>query len=165
MRRFFCKPVLKYRPDLPTFMLAGCIARKRPIGSSTATKISSDRAISKIIYTKQALLNLREIRRYIERDNTQAAKNTVRDIRKKCHTYASNPYIGRLSAEYGENVRRFPCGSYVVFYESIEDGIAIVHVFHGARNLRSSEMASVDQPNRRPPLHHLSPPSCAARGR
>ena len=89
----------------------------------------------KVIYTKPATLDLREIRNYIKKDNEPAARNLINAIREKCVTYSLRPYIGQESEEYGAGVRRFPHGNYVVFYRPIDDGIAIVHVFHGARNL------------------------------
>ncbi len=42
-----------------------------------------------------------------------------------------------LSAEavpaLGHRMRRFSIGSYVVYYQPIEDGIRVIRVLHGAR--------------------------------
>ncbi len=91
----------------------------------------------KVIYTKPALLDLQGIWQYLaeEKQNEQAANRLDDAIREKCRVYAQYPHIGRVSETYGVGVRRFPHGNYVIFYKPIEDGIAILHVWHGSQNL------------------------------
>ena len=88
----------------------------------------------KVVYTKPATLALKEIWRFIARQNNEAANKLDSEIRQKCRTYAERPHIGRLTEEYGDDVRRFPYGSYVIFYKPLDDGIAVLHVWHGMRN-------------------------------
>jgi toxin ParE1/3/4 len=46
-----------------------------------------------------------------------------------------NPYIARARGELCQNLRNFPFGRYVIFYLAMPDGIEIVRVLHGARDL------------------------------
>jgi toxin ParE1/3/4 len=43
--------------------------------------------------------------------------------------------LGRTREELAPELRSFPFGRYVIFYEVIPDGMAIVRVLHGARDL------------------------------
>jgi toxin ParE1/3/4 len=45
------------------------------------------------------------------------------------------PRIGRLRPEMMEGLRSFPSDKYIVFYFPLEDGIDIVRVLHGARDI------------------------------
>jgi toxin ParE1/3/4 len=46
-----------------------------------------------------------------------------------------NPLAGRARPELAENVRSFPVGNYVIFYRPLQDGIEIVRVLSGYRDL------------------------------
>ena len=48
---------------------------------------------------------------------------------------AQNPLLGQACPEFGENMRIWPVGNYVVLYVPQQDGIDIVQVAHGARDL------------------------------
>ncbi len=37
--------------------------------------------------------------------------------------------------ELGEGIRSFPSGNYVIFYRTVEGGIEIMRVLHGARDI------------------------------
>ena len=46
--------------------------------------------------------------------------------------------MGRERTELGYELRSFPFGAYVVFYQVIEGGIEIVRVLHASRDLQSA---------------------------
>ena len=93
--------------------------------------------MSRLIFAESAAANLRDIRLFVERDsgNKEIAQKLIGKILQRCRVYAQHPNLGRISDDYGPGNRRFPCGKYVIFYKSITDGIAILHVWHGAQNL------------------------------
>ena len=43
--------------------------------------------------------------------------------------------MGRARDELAPDLRSFPFGRYVIFYEPIEDGIDVVRVLHSARDI------------------------------
>lgn len=45
--------------------------------------------------------------------------------------------MGRARDELAAGLRSFPIGHYVLFYERVTDGIALVRVLHGARDINS----------------------------
>lgn len=47
------------------------------------------------------------------------------------------PKAGRQRDELAAGMRAFPCGNYIIFYREERDGVEVVRVLHGARDLRS----------------------------
>jgi toxin ParE1/3/4 len=45
--------------------------------------------------------------------------------------------IGRSRDELAPGMRSFPVGRYVVFYLPLDDGIDVVRVLHGARDIET----------------------------
>ena len=45
--------------------------------------------------------------------------------------------MGRSRPELARNVRSFPVGKYVIFYVALVDGVEVVRVLHGARDIDS----------------------------
>ncbi len=48
---------------------------------------------------------------------------------------ATQPSMGRARDELAPDVRSFPFGRYVIFYMPLDDGIDVVRVLHGARDV------------------------------
>jgi toxin ParE1/3/4 len=46
-----------------------------------------------------------------------------------------NQMMGRARPELRPDLRSFPYGAYLILYRAIDDGVEIVRVVHGARNL------------------------------
>ncbi|MBI5119886.1 MAG: type II toxin-antitoxin system RelE/ParE family toxin [Rhodospirillales bacterium] len=91
--------------------------------------------MSRLRFAKRALRDLAEIGRYIGRDNKREAELFVNRIKDKCWEISAAPEIGRLREGFGENIRSFPFGNYLIFYQPGKSGIVVVRVLHGARNL------------------------------
>lgn len=47
------------------------------------------------------------------------------------------PNFGELRPEYGREIRSSVVGRYVIFYRELEDGIQVVRVIPGDRDIRS----------------------------
>jgi toxin ParE1/3/4 len=89
----------------------------------------------KISKLARAKTDLAEIWDYIA-DNSEAQADAFIDqIDRKLVLLAENPTIGRMRDELAENMRSFPFGRYVIFYITTSNGIQIVRVLHGARDL------------------------------
>jgi len=74
---------------------------------------------------------------YIALDNVVAADNLLDDIDSSCQLLAMQPQAGRLRPELAPELRSFPVGRYVVFYQPQDDGIEVVRVLHSARDIES----------------------------
>lgn len=81
--------------------------------------------------------DLKRISHYIaiERESPQGAKRLRELFFDSFRLLAQNPLIGQACPEFGENMRMWPVGNYVVLYVPQDNGIDIVQVVHGARDL------------------------------
>ena len=86
----------------------------------------SDRAVADLEtivgYTRQHW-GERQARRY-----ANALRNALRRLRDR-------PALGRSRDDVLPGVRSFPCGSHVLFYREIADGIAVLRILHGGMDV------------------------------
>ena len=76
-----------------------------------------------------------EIWDYIADDSLGAADRWVDHLDEQFRVLATQPMMGRARDELAPGVRSFPFGRYVVFYVPLDDGIDVVRVLHGARDI------------------------------
>jgi len=88
-----------------------------------------------VLLTAQAEEDLIEIWSYIADDNSEAADQLLDEIDEICNTLADTPQAGRIRGELSPNMRSLHVGNYVVFYRPSDDGIIVIRVLHGARDL------------------------------
>jgi toxin ParE1/3/4 len=86
----------------------------------------------------RALDDLSEIWAYIANDSTTSADKFVSMVDRKFRMLARDSGLGRPRPEVGENIRSFVVGRYVVFYVRLSDGVEIVRVIHGARDVEAA---------------------------
>ncbi len=79
--------------------------------------------------------DLAEIWDYIADDSIEQADAFIDRIDAVLHALAGQPMMGRVRDELVPGLRSFPIGRYVIFYESLPDGVAIVRVLHSARDI------------------------------
>jgi toxin ParE1/3/4 len=89
----------------------------------------------KVIRSLEAAEDLLEIWQYIADDNEAAADKFLNEINATSKMLARNPKAGRERPELALKLRSFPVGHYVLFYRPIDDGVEIVRVLHGARDV------------------------------
>jgi len=90
----------------------------------------------RLLKTPEARRDLIGIGAYIEADNPDAADRLLELFEQKFRLLAEFPRIGRTRDELAPGLRSFPVGKYLIFYFPLSDGINVVRVVHGARNLR-----------------------------
>ena len=83
----------------------------------------------------EATADLESIWQFIAADNMGAADRQAAKIVQTYRTLAQNPQMGRVRSELSPGLRSFPVGHCVIFYRSIDDGIPVVRVLHGARDI------------------------------
>lgn len=76
-----------------------------------------------------------EIWDYIADDNPAAADRWVDQLDAQFRVLATQPLMGRTRNELAPGVRSFPVARYVVYYVPLHDGIDVVCVLHGARDI------------------------------
>ncbi len=87
--------------------------------------------------TAAAREDLKRISHYIaiERESPQGASRLRERFLDDFRTLANQPLLGQACPEFGENLRIWPVGNYVILYVPQENGIDIVQIAHGAREL------------------------------
>jgi len=83
----------------------------------------------------QACSDLEDLWLYIAMDNPSAADRMIDEVISKFELLAVQPGMGRSREELAEALRSFPVGNYVIFYRPMRDGIEIVRVLSGYRDL------------------------------
>ncbi|QEG24832.1 type II toxin-antitoxin system RelE/ParE family toxin [Mariniblastus fucicola] len=92
--------------------------------------------MARVRYSQLASSDLYENSEFIARDKPEAAYRWVEKIESACRTLATNPEMGqrRISKNHGP-CRSFSCGSYVIFFRALDDGVEIVRIVRGERDL------------------------------
>ena len=90
----------------------------------------------------QAELDMLEIAERIAEDaGRPAAHRFFDELEEKLALYATQPEAGRARPELSEDLqsdlRSFPFGRYIIFYRLTDNGIAVVRVLHGSRDIPS----------------------------
>lgn len=93
--------------------------------------------IPEVIRTPRAELDLLEIWLHIAEDSPSAADRLLESIDQTCHTLAQYPLMGRSRPELAPELRSFPAGNYIIFYRPIENGIEVVRVVIGTRDINA----------------------------
>jgi toxin ParE1/3/4 len=88
-----------------------------------------------VLRTRQANFDLVEIGFRIAEENPAAADRWLDLIETKCRLLAQAPELGRRREDLAPDLRGFPVGNFVIFYRPIADGIQVIRVLHGARDL------------------------------
>jgi toxin ParE1/3/4 len=89
----------------------------------------------KATYSPEAKDDLRQITRYIARDNLSAATMWLDTAHATCDLLATQPGIGQPvhSKRFGE-ARRHVLGNYLIYYVPASHEIEVVRVLHAARD-------------------------------
>jgi toxin ParE1/3/4 len=82
-----------------------------------------------------AQLDLLDIWLYESAKSTETADRQIDEITALYENLRDFPEMGRSRDELFPGYRSFPKGQFLIFYRLIPEGIEIVRVLHGARNL------------------------------
>ena len=91
--------------------------------------------MSRILKTVQAERDLDEIWLHIALDNLAAADTLLDAIDRSCRRLAGQALMGRARPELAPELRSFAVRRYVVFYLPMPEGISVIRVLHGARDI------------------------------
>jgi toxin ParE1/3/4 len=85
--------------------------------------------------TPEAEKDLDEITDFIEADDPAAAYRLIDGIEAKCQALAEMPGMGRGREELAPDLRSSHVGKYIIFYRSEDEGIEVIRVIHGYRDI------------------------------
>jgi toxin ParE1/3/4 len=88
-----------------------------------------------IIKRPLAELDLLDIWEFIAENSPDRADEFLDRLEGKLQTLALHPGMGKRREELLAGLRSFPMGNYVVFYREIDDGIDVIRILHGSRDI------------------------------
>ncbi len=88
-----------------------------------------------VVKRPRAELDLLDLWDYIADDSIDRADAFLDRIEVKLQTLAQNPGLGRRREELSAGLQSFPINSYVVFYRAMANGIDVIRVLHGSRDI------------------------------
>lgn len=91
--------------------------------------------MAQVFRTSQAHLDVTEIAFRIAKENPTASDDWLGLIDEKCQILARMPEMGRKRFNLAPGLRSFAVGNYVIFYRPVSDGIQVIRVLHGARDI------------------------------
>lgn len=81
--------------------------------------------------------DLMEISDYFYSINIEAGEQFIIQFSRKCEQLVAFPNLGRSYAEILPSLRGVPLQNYIIFYRLLEDGVEIMRVVSGRRDLPS----------------------------
>lgn len=93
--------------------------------------------MSRCIFTTPARQDLRDIHDYIARDDVEAALRFVQRLEQRCLGIVDMPGMGRRRDDLASGLRSVVEGNYIIVYRPMENGVRILRVLQGSRNLPS----------------------------
>lgn len=91
--------------------------------------------MTQIVYSQTSKDDLLEIWLGLAESNVSAAERLLDDLDAATQLLATQPLIGKSRREFGPGIRSFPVRDYILVYRPILDGVELVRVVHGARDL------------------------------
>ncbi len=88
-----------------------------------------------IVKRPKALSDLAQIWDYIADDSEERADAFIATIDAKFQTLSQHPAMGRRREELAPALRSFPVGRHLIFYVALTNGVDIVRVLHGSRDI------------------------------
>ena len=94
----------------------------------------------RLLFRPLAETDLKDIWDYIATDSPERGEKLIRDIYARLGTISHNPYIGKARPEIEQDLRSFPVGRYIVFYFPLSDGIDVIRILHGSRDIENIDI-------------------------
>lgn len=91
--------------------------------------------MSRLEFSERALDDLREAWSFVSERDSEAAARLLERITGKCDMLLNFPSAGRERNDLIIGLRSLPVGGYVIFYQPLEDGIEVLRVLHGSRDV------------------------------
>jgi toxin ParE1/3/4 len=88
-----------------------------------------------ILRHPEAEADLDEIWSYIAQHDPNSADRFIDLIEVRCRLLAENPMMGRSRPELAPGLHSFSIGNYIIFYVPVDNGMEIVRVVSGFRDI------------------------------
>jgi toxin ParE1/3/4 len=93
--------------------------------------------MSQFLITLEASRDLNEIVDYFQERNLDAGDRFVAAFNQKCQYLTQFPNLGKHYPHLQPSLRGISLNQYIIFYQTVPDGIIILRVVNGSRDLLS----------------------------
>ena len=98
--------------------------------------------MTQVRFTSQAREDLLEIWVYVTTHSSETIADRVYDaIERSCRRLSDHPQVGRVRPEIHQQARSLVVERWLVLYRAVEDGVEIVRIIDGARDLTAIDWA------------------------
>jgi len=91
----------------------------------------------RIVLTPQAHQDLEDLFDHLDAQQPRLSDRFAETFDRTCGLHLKHPLMGASSEDLAPNLRHFTVWNYVVFYRPAADGLEILRILHGARDLPS----------------------------
>ena len=70
----------------------------------------------------------------------RAADALLNRIEAAFDMLADTPFAGRARNDLRDSLRSFPVGNYIIFYVPVPDGVEVLRVMHGRRDIEVDDI-------------------------
>jgi toxin ParE1/3/4 len=85
--------------------------------------------------TPEAANDLEEITDFFAASDPQIADRLLDSLQEKCQKLAEMPDVGRSREELAAHLRSSHIGKYIIFYRVETEGVEIIRIIHGSRDI------------------------------
>jgi len=93
--------------------------------------------MSQFIISPTASQDLEEIIDYLSEQDFDLGEHFLAEFSRKCRNLSCFPKMGRSYAELAPQLRGVLLQNHIIFYRSVENGVEIIRVIGGYRDLTS----------------------------
>lgn len=93
--------------------------------------------MSQYIISREAIRDLDEISDYFLARNVESGERFLEEFTKKCRYLTQFPQMGRSYRQLRPYLRGIPLQNYIIFYRIGNDGIEIMRIIRGDRDLEA----------------------------
>lgn len=90
-----------------------------------------------VTFSPASRQDIREIARFIMKDNPRRARSFVDELKGRCARLAENSKLYPLRDDITAGLRMVAHGDYLIFYRETDGGVRIERILHGARDYTS----------------------------
>lgn len=101
--------------------------------------------MSSYSFTPEAVNDLGGIYSYVAHEDMVAARQLLDRITELFRKLSTMLGLGRKRPELGQDIRSFPTGKYVIYYRVVEEGVQLMRIMHGARDVEKMFKQNSDQ--------------------
>ena len=91
--------------------------------------------MARVVRSPRAVIDMADIVEYIAVHNVTAARRLLDRFDDLFSQLAQNPEMGQRREELAPSARTMSIGNYVVVFRPISDGVEVIRVVHGARDM------------------------------